>query len=35
MCQADALRELQRCARTQFDEAVVKAFSQVISEAPA
>jgi len=26
---------LQRCARTQFDEAVVKAFSQVISEAPA
>src|SRR5579862_844452 len=33
MSQAEAIRELQRCTRTQFDEAVVEAFSQVINEA--
>ena len=32
MSQAEAVLELQRCTRTQFDEAVVQAFSQVISE---
>jgi putative nucleotidyltransferase with HDIG domain len=34
MSQAEAVFELQRCSRTQFDEAVVRAFSQVINEAP-
>ena len=34
LSQEEAVRELQRCARTQFDESVVWAFSQVITEAP-
>ncbi|HLK17184.1 MAG TPA: HD-GYP domain-containing protein [Fimbriimonadaceae bacterium] len=35
MSQEEAILELKRCTRTQFDEAVVEAFSQVLSEATA